>query len=184
MTAMVKDPGDLKAAELVASKDPSWNGTLRTTCVATMLDGGPAPNALPQRAGANINCRVFPGVSGEAVLAELAGAIDDPAVKITMTTPDEPVAAAPALTPKIIAPAEKLMAEMWPGVPVLPILQAGATDGRYLNAAGIPTYGIDGSFLDTSLNHIHGLNEYAGVESLYKDRDFLYRLVKVYASEK
>jgi hypothetical protein len=87
------------------------------------------------------------------------------------------------LTPKIIGPAEKLMAEMWPGVPVLPILQAGATDGRYLIVAGIPTYGIDGSFLDTSLNHIHGLNEYAGVDQLYKDRDFLYRLVKVYADE-
>jgi acetylornithine deacetylase/succinyl-diaminopimelate desuccinylase-like protein len=88
------------------------------------------------------------------------------------------------LTPKIIDPAKKLMAEMWPGVPVLPILQAGATDGRYLIAAGIPTYGIDGSFLDPELNHIHGLNEYAGVEPLYKDRDFLYRLVKLYAEGK
>jgi acetylornithine deacetylase/succinyl-diaminopimelate desuccinylase-like protein len=184
MTAMLKDPANLKAAELVASRDPSWNATLRTTCVATMLDGGHAPNALPQRAGANINCRIFPGVSGETVRAELAAAINDPAIKITMTTPDEPAASAPPLTPKIIGPAEKLMAEMWPGVPVLPILQAGATDGRYLIVAGIPTYGIDGSFLDTSLNHIHGLNEYAGVDQLYKDRDFLYRLVKVYADEK
>jgi acetylornithine deacetylase/succinyl-diaminopimelate desuccinylase-like protein len=184
MNAMIKDPTDSKAAEFVASKDPSWNGTLRTTCVATMLDGGHAPNALPQRAGANINCRIFPGVSGEAVRAELAATINDPAISVTMTSPDEPAAAAPPLSPKIVGPAEKLMNEMWPGVPVLPILQAGATDGRYLIVAGIPTYGIDASFVDTSLNHIHGLNEYEGVESLYKDRDFLYRLVKIYANEK
>ena len=184
MLAMLKQPADLKAAELVASQDPSWNATLRTTCVATMLDGGHAPNALPQRAGGNVNCRIFPGVTGEQIRAELAAAIDDPAVKVSQVTPEEPVGAAPPLTPKVVGPAEKLMAEMWPGIPVLPILQAGATDGRYFNAAGIPTYGIDGSFLDRDLNHIHGLNEYAGVESLYKDRDFLFRLVKTYAEGK
>ncbi len=184
MLAMLKDPNDAKATELVASKDPSWNGTMRTTCVATMLDGGHATNALPQRAGANINCRIFPGIPGEQIRAELAAAINDPAVKVTQVTPEEPVGAAPPLTAKIIDPAKKLMAEMWPGIPVLPILQAGATDGRYLIAAGIPTYGIDGSFLDPELNHIHGLNEYAGVDSLYKDRDFLYRLVKSYAEGK
>ena len=97
---------------------------------------------------------------------------------------NDPVSPPPPLTAKVVGPAETLMAEMWPGVPVLPVLQAGATDGRYLNAAGIPTYGIDGSFLDAELNHIHGLNEYAGVESLYKDRDFLYRLVKTYIGGK
>jgi acetylornithine deacetylase/succinyl-diaminopimelate desuccinylase-like protein len=184
MLAMLKEPPDLKAAELVASRDPSWNATLRTTCVATMLDGGHAPNALPQRAGGNVNCRIFPGVTGEQIRSELAAAINDPAVKVTQVTPEEPVGAAPPLTQKVVGPAEKLMAEMWPGVPVLPVLQAGATDGRYLNAAGIPTYGIDGSFLDRELNHIHGLNEYAGVDSLYKDRDFLFRLVKIYAEGK
>jgi len=184
MLAMLKDPTDAKATDLVASKDPSWNGTMRTTCVATLLDGGHATNALPQRAGANINCRIFPGISGEQIRGELAAAINDPAVKVSQVTPEDPVGAAPPLTPKVVDPAKKLMAEMWPGVPVLPILQAGATDGRYLNAAGIPTYGIDGSFPDPELNHIHGLNEYAGVESLYKDRDFLYRLVKIYAEGK
>ncbi len=186
MTAMLKEPADLKAAEFVAAKDPLWNATLRTTCVATMLDGGHAANALPQRAGANINCRVFPGVSGEQIRGELAAAINDPAVKVTEVGMgmNDPVSPPPPLTPKVVGPAEKLMAEMWPGVPVLPILQAGATDGRYFNAAGIPTYGIDGSFLDPELNHIHGLNEYAGVESLYKDRDFLYRLVKTYIDGK
>jgi len=186
MLAMLKGPADSKDAEFVASKDPSWNGTMRTTCVATMLDGGHAPNALPQRAGANVNCRVFPGISGEQIRGELVAAINDPAVKVTEvgTGVSDPVSPPPPLTPRIIDPAKKLMAEMWPGIPVLPILQSGATDGRYLNAAGIPTYGIDGSFLDPELNHIHGLNEYAGVESLYKDRDFLYRLVKVYAEGK
>jgi len=184
MEAMVKNPADLKSAEFVASQNPGWNSMLRTTCVATMLDGGHAPNALPQRAGANINCRIFPGVSGDQVRADLSAAINDPAVKITMTSADEPSASAPPLTPKITGPAEKLLAEMWPGVPVVPMLQPGGTDGRYLIVAGIPTYGIDASFLDSSLDHIHGLNEYQGVESLYKDRDFLYRLVKVYADEK
>ncbi len=180
MAAMLRTPMDAKAAEFVAAKDPSWNGTLRTTCVATQLDGGHAPNALPQRAGANINCRIFPGVSGEQVRKDLEAAIADPAVKVTMTSADEAMAPAPAMTPKIIDPAKKLMAEMWPGVPVLPILQAGGTDGRYLIPAGIPTYGIDANFLDTSLDHIHGLNEYTTVDGLYKDRDFLYRLVKTY----
>jgi len=183
MLAMLKDPSDSKDAEFVASKDPSWNATMRTTCVATLLDGGHAVNALPQRAGANINCRIFPGIPGEQIRGELAALIGDPAVKVIQVTPEEPVGAAPPLTPKVVGPAEKLMAEMWPGVPVLPILQAGATDGRYLTAAGIPTYGIDGSFLDRELNHIHGLNEYAGVDSLYKDRDFLFRLVKLYVGK-
>jgi acetylornithine deacetylase/succinyl-diaminopimelate desuccinylase-like protein len=121
-------------------------------------------------------------VSDEAVRAELMSIIADPAVKVTITTPSEPAAGAPPLTPAIVGPAEKLMAEMWPGVPVVPMLQIGGTDGRFLIAAGIPTYGIDASFLDLELNHIHGLNEYASAASLYKDRDFLYRLVKAYAS--
>jgi acetylornithine deacetylase/succinyl-diaminopimelate desuccinylase-like protein len=181
MTAMTGTPPDLNAAEKVAAKDPSWNSTLRTTCVATLLEAGHAPNALPQRARANVNCRIFPGMAKEKVRAQLAAIINDPAVSVTLEGDFGDTAVAPTLTPQVMGPLTKLVGEMWPGLPVLPILQPYATDGRLLNAAGIPTYGIDGSLVDRSLNNMHGLNEYAGVGSLYRDREFLYRLVKLYS---
>ncbi len=184
MNGLVKDPADAQAIALVSSKDPSWNATMRTTCVATMLDGGHATNALPQRARANINCRIFPGVSGETVRAKLEELVADPQVKVTMLDVRGPATAPPPLTPKILAPFQKLSAQYYPGVPVLPILQAGATDGLYLNGVGIPTYGIEPVFLGSDLGHIHGLNEYVGVNSLLDGRAFLYDLVKVYATQK
>jgi acetylornithine deacetylase/succinyl-diaminopimelate desuccinylase-like protein len=181
MRALVKDPNDAAAIALVSSKDPSWNATLRTTCVATMLDGGHATNALPQRARANINCRIFPGVSAEAVRAKLEGLVADPAVKVTTLETRGPSSPPPPLTKEILGPVEKIDAEMFPGVPVVPILQPGATDGQFLNAAGIPTYGIEPIFVGPDLGHIHGLNEYVSVQSLLDGRDFLYRLTKAYA---
>ena len=131
MNAFLRDPGDEHAIALVSSKDPSWNATLRTTCVATLLDAGHASNALPQRARATINCRIFPGISAETVRAKLEELVADPAVKVTTLETRGPTAALPPLTPAIMAPIEKLTAEFWPGVPVLPILQAGATDGEF-----------------------------------------------------
>ena len=184
MNALVKDPNDTRAIELVAAKDPSWNATLRTTCVATMLDAGHATNALPQRARANINCRIFPGVSTDAVRQKLEELVADPAVKVTTLGTRSPTSSPPPLTPRIMGPVEKLTAQFWPGVAVLPILQAGATDGEFLNAVGIPTYGIEPVFAGPDLGNIHGLNEYVGVKSLLEGRDFLYRLVKIYADSK
>jgi acetylornithine deacetylase/succinyl-diaminopimelate desuccinylase-like protein len=184
MRALVKDPNDAQAIALVSAKDPSWNATLRTTCVATMLDAGHATNALPQRARANINCRIFPGVSQEAVRAKLEELVADPAVKVTTLETRGPSSPPPPLTPQILGPVEKLAAEFFPGVPVLPILQPGATDGEFLNAAGIPTYGIEPLFAGPDLGHIHGLNEYVGVKSLLDCRDFLYRLIKIYSDQK
>jgi acetylornithine deacetylase/succinyl-diaminopimelate desuccinylase-like protein len=184
MNAFLKDPGDQQAIALVADKDPSWNATLRTTCVATMLDAGHATNALPQRARANINCRIFPGTTPEAVRAKLVELVADPAVKVAALETRGPAAISPPLTPAILAPIEKLTAEFWPGVPVLPILQAGATDGEFTNAVGIPTYGVEPVFVGPDLGHIHGLNEYVGVQSLLEGREFLYRLVKIYAERK
>jgi acetylornithine deacetylase/succinyl-diaminopimelate desuccinylase-like protein len=181
MRALVKDPNDTAAIELVSSKDPSWNATLRTTCVATMLDAGHATNALPQRARANINCRIFPGVAAETVRAKLAELIADPAVKVTTLETRGPSSPPPPLTRDIMGPVEKIAAEMFPGIPVVPILQPGATDGQFLNAAGIPTYGIEPVFVGPDLGHIHGLNEYVSVQSLLDGRDFLYRLIKVYS---
>jgi acetylornithine deacetylase/succinyl-diaminopimelate desuccinylase-like protein len=183
MTAFLRDPSDARAIAVVTSSDPSWNATLRTTCVATMLDAGHAPNALPQRARANINCRIFPGVSVESVRTKLEELVSDPAVSVTMPQTEGPTAPPPPLTAAILAPIEKLTAQFWPGVPVLPILQAGATDGRFMNAAGIPTYGVEPVFVGPDLGHIHGLNEYVGVKSLLEGREFLYYLVKNYAEQ-
>ncbi len=183
MNAFLRDPSDARAIAVVTSGDPSWNATLRTTCVATMLDGGHAPNALPQRARANINCRIFPGVSVETVRTKLEELVSDPAVKVTMPLTDGPTSPPAPLTAATLGPIEKLTAEFWPGVPVLPILQAGATDGRFMNAAGIPTYGVEPVFVGPDLGHIHGLNEYVGVKSLLEGREFLYYLVKNYAEQ-
>lgn len=184
MNAFLRDPSDVRSLALVSAKDPSWNATLRTTCVATMLEAGHATNALPQRARANVNCRIFPGVSAETVRAKLAELVADPAVQVTSLETRGPTAAPPPLTTAIMGPIEKLAAEFWPGVPVLPILQAGATDGEFTNAVGIPTYGIEPVFVGPDLGHIHGLNEYVGVQSLLEGREFLYRLVRVYAEQK
>ncbi|MGO8830636.1 MAG: M20/M25/M40 family metallo-hydrolase [Steroidobacteraceae bacterium] len=184
MNAFLRNPADAQAIALVSSKDPSWNATLRTTCVATMLDAGHATNALPQRARAIINCRIFPGVTTETVRAKLEELVADPAVKVTALETRGPTAAPPPLTPAVLGPIEKLTEQFWPGVPVLPILQAGATDGEFTNAVGIPTYGVEPVFLGPDLGHIHGLNEYVGVTSLLEGREFLYRLVKIYAEQK
>lgn len=183
MLAVVKDPNDAKAVALVSARDPGWAAMLRTTCVATMLDAGHATNALPQRARANINCRIFPGVTQETVRLALVKAINDPAVKVETLEIRGGNPAPPPLTRAIMEPIEKLTAEYWPGVPVLPLLQSGATDGQFLNAAGIPTYGISGIFIGPELGNIHGLNEFIGVKALMQGREFLYRMVKVYAEQ-
>jgi acetylornithine deacetylase/succinyl-diaminopimelate desuccinylase-like protein len=184
MNALVRDPNDKQAIALVSSKDPGWSATLRTTCVATMLDAGHATNALPQRARANINCRIFPGIAQEEIRQRLEQIISDPAVKVTTLEIRGPSSPPPPLTPAIMGPLQKLTAQFWPGVPVVPILQPGATDGQFLNAAGIATYGIEGVFLGPDLGHIHGLNEYVSVQSLLEGRAFLFKLVNLYADEK
>ena len=183
MMALVRDPGDATAIALVADKDPAWNAMLRTTCVATMLEAGHATNALPQRARAVVNCRIFPGVAQETVRQQLEEIVADAAVKVTTLEIRGPSSPAPPLTAAIVGPLRKLTAQFWPGVPVVPILQPGATDGQFLNAAGIPTYGIQGVFLGPDLSNIHGLNEYIGVKTLLEGREFMYRLIKAYADQ-
>ena len=180
MKALAANPNDVDAAALVTA-NPLWNAVLRTTCVATMLDGGHATNALPQRARANVNCRIFPGVAVDDVQRTLEQVLADPAIKVTALKTRAPVAAAPAFTPAILRPIEELVAEMYAGVPIVPMLSAGYTDGQFLNAAGIPTYGV-GMFLEPDFGHIHGLNERIRVQSVYEGRDFLHALVKKYSS--
>jgi acetylornithine deacetylase/succinyl-diaminopimelate desuccinylase-like protein len=181
MRSFLKDPSDTASLALVSSKDPTWNATLRTTCVATLLDAGHATNALPQRARANINCRIFPGESQEAVRHKLEELTADPQVTVETLETRGPSSPPPPLTRQIMAPIEKLTAQFWPGLPVLPILQPGATDGEFLDAVGIPTYGVEPVFAGPDLGHIHGLNEYVSVNSLLEGRAFLYLLVKAYA---
>lgn len=180
--ALLANPRDA-AANAVVSADPTLHSTLRTTCVATMLQAGHAMNALPQRARAVVNCRMFPGSKVEDVQAALAGAIGDPQVKITTIPPVRPLASPPPFSAKIFGPAEKLAAEMFPGVPMLPTMSTGATDGIFLEAVGIPTYGVPGIFYEADGGGIHGLNERMRVQSLYDGRDYLYRLVKIYANQ-
>jgi len=184
MRAFLANPQDAAALAVVSAKDPSWNATLRTTCVATMLDAGHATNALPQRARANVNCRIFPGVDSEQVRRKLEELAADADVKVTMLEVRNENPPVPPLTRAIMEPVEKLAAKYFPGVPLVPVLQAGATDGAYFNAIGIPTYGIMPIFIGPDLGNIHGLNEYVGVESLLIGRDFLYELIQHYANRK
>jgi acetylornithine deacetylase/succinyl-diaminopimelate desuccinylase-like protein len=182
MAAVVANPQDA-AAVAVLDKDRNWHAMLRTTCVATMLSAGHATNALPQRATANINCRIFPGVAREEILAQLVKIAADPAVQVSIPEVRGPVANATPLTARILKPVETVAHQLWPGVPVVPALEPGASDAQFLNPAGIPTYGITGLFTDPDGGNIHGLNERIRVQSVYEGRTFLYRLVKLYANQ-
>jgi acetylornithine deacetylase/succinyl-diaminopimelate desuccinylase-like protein len=180
MQALSQNPDDA-AAEAVVSMDRSYHSMLRTTCVATLLEGGHANNALPQRAAANVNCRIFPGETVEGTKTTLETVIGDAGVKMTMVPPVRPLAVPPPLDPRVIGPAEKLVAKYFPGVPLVPTMSTGATDGIFLEAIGIPVYGAPGGWIDPDGNGIHGLNERRSVRSVFIGRDFLTDLVKQYA---
>ncbi|HKS54057.1 MAG TPA: M20/M25/M40 family metallo-hydrolase [Steroidobacteraceae bacterium] len=182
MTKMVADPTDTAAIAKVTD-DPTFNGMLHTTCVATMLDAGHATNALPQRARANVNCRIYPDESADSVMQVLQKVVADPEVKVSTLETRGPPSVVPPLTREIMGPIEKVSARFYPNVPVIPLLQPGATDGQFLSTSGIPTYGVNGLFMDPDLGFIHGLNERVRVQSLYDGRDFLYELVKIYAAQ-
>jgi acetylornithine deacetylase/succinyl-diaminopimelate desuccinylase-like protein len=182
MRAVVANPSDA-AAVAVLDKDVNWHAMLRTTCVATLLSAGHATNALPQRARANINCRIMPGVPIEEIRAQLAKIADDPAVTVGIPEIRGPVAKPAPLTPKIMKPVESVAHQLWPGVPVVTTLEPGASDAQFLNPAGIPTYGITGLFNDLDGDGVHGLDERIRVQSVYEGRAFLYRLIKVYANQ-
>jgi acetylornithine deacetylase/succinyl-diaminopimelate desuccinylase-like protein len=177
MAALAANPAD-KAAEAIVSRDKSMNSMLRTSCVATLVHGGHAQNALPQKVTANVNCRMFPGRTADETQAALEAAIGNPAIKVEQTVRGKPIAKQPPLDPKIIGPMERLGAKHFPGVPVIPAMSTGATDGLYLSAVGIPVYGIPGLWRDPDGNGTHGLNERIGVRSLYDGRDYIFDLVK------
>jgi acetylornithine deacetylase/succinyl-diaminopimelate desuccinylase-like protein len=172
MRAIVADPANAAAAKTL-SADPRYNSQLRTTCVATMLEGGHATNALPQRARANVNCRILPDESPDSVRQTLAAAIDNPRVTITAdgtarNSPPSP------LTPALMGEIARVTKEMWGDVPVIPTMSTGATDGLFLRNAGIPVYGVSGLFYpDTGA---HGMNERIPAKAFYEGLEFMTRL--------
>lgn len=174
MRAIAANPTDAGAAR-VLSDDPRYNSQLRTTCVATMLEGGHATNALPQRASANVNCRVLPDESPEDVRATIERVIGDPKVAVTIRTAARNSPPSP-LTADLMGHIERITNQMWPKVPVIPTMSTGATDGLYLRNAGIPVYGVSGLFYTDP--NAHGMNERVSAKAFYEGLEFMYRLVK------
>jgi acetylornithine deacetylase/succinyl-diaminopimelate desuccinylase-like protein len=172
------DPAAMSFVRLAAN--PVYNAQLRTTCVATMLEGGHAVNALPQLATAKVNCRIMPGEPVDGVKATLERVLADD--QITVTQIDKAVLSAPSpLHEEIMSAIEKLSHEFWPTAVVLPTMSAGATDGSYLRNAGIPTYGHSGLAGDIHDIRAHGKDERILVKSFYEGEEYLYRLVKMLA---
>jgi len=176
MRAIVRNPGDSAAAALI-SVQPRFNSMLRTTCVATRLSGGHANNALPQTATANVNCRIVPNKPPDEVRQTLVRAIGDTGIEVSRAPALDPSAPSPLL-PELITPVERLTREMFGNVPVIPTMSTGATDGRALRSAGIPTYGVSGLFGDPNDARAHGRDERMLVKSFFDGQEFLYRLMK------
>jgi len=178
MSAVAKNPNN-QAALATLLNEPSYNAILHTTCVATQLDAGHAPNALPQRATAILSCRVMQGTTPEQVKETLEQAVADSQVKVEIVRRRNG-SQAPELTDEVMKPVRAAAAKLWPGVPVAPSMTAGATDGRYLMSAGIPTYGMSGMFFVSGESNAHGLDEKIRAASLYEGREFLESIVRAY----
>lgn len=180
MRAIAANAGD-SAATAVLAADPRYNSMMRTTCVATRLAGGHAYNALPQAAAANVNCRIVPTQTPDEVRETLARLVADTGIKITATVPirDKSGAAPSPLTAELMTPVTEITHAMFGAtVPVIPVMSTGATDGRLLRAAGIPTYGVSGLFGDPTDARAHGRDERMLVKSFYDGQEFLHRLVR------
>jgi acetylornithine deacetylase/succinyl-diaminopimelate desuccinylase-like protein len=190
LRGVIKHPPDPKAIQRL-SAIPYYNSLLHTTCVATMLSGGHAQNALPQSAQANVNCRIFPGEDPEAVRKTLEQVVADPKITITLVQERNsdgtlvPIVAVPPspLRPDLTAALRGALDTMWPGLPIVASMSTGATDGNYLRIAGIPTYGIACMFFDMEDQRAHGKDERVGVQDFYDGVEFSYRFVKALATE-
>jgi acetylornithine deacetylase/succinyl-diaminopimelate desuccinylase-like protein len=163
--------------------NPGWNSMLRTTCTATEISGGHAANALPQNVQANVNCRILPGVPIASVQEEIVRVLADPKIAVAPTGDPGIQSPPPPLNARITGPVRTIADRIWPGVAIVPTMSTGATDGRFLNAHGVPTYGLSGMFHDAEGAHAHGLNERIRVVSLMNGRRFLYEIVKIYADQ-
>jgi acetylornithine deacetylase/succinyl-diaminopimelate desuccinylase-like protein len=171
---------DMKAAARLAAFSPYFNAMMRTTCVPTRLEGGHANNALPQTAAAIVNCRLLPGDDADVVRERVRDVVGDRAIEVSFVdaaTPSQPT----TLIPEVMQAVEKITGEMFPGVVVVPAMSTGATDGLFLRNAGIPTFGVDGTFGDPDDVRAHGRDERIGVKQFYEGLEFQYRLLKVLA---
>ena len=181
MRAVLESPPDEAAVARLWAADPQWNAMLRTTCIVSQIEGGHAPNAIPQRVRANVNCRILPDTPMADIQAELVEVIADDGITVTPVGEGGVQSPIPPLTESIVGPAREVAGKIWPGVAIVPTMVPGYTDGKYLNPAGVPTYGLSGLFTDAEGNHEHGLNERMRVQSLMEGRRFLYEVVKLYA---
>src|SRR2546426_291995 len=180
MRGVLRDPPDSAAVARLAAV-PFYNSKLRTTCVATVLAAGHAENALPQSAQATVNCRILPDQAPAEVEATLRRVVADD--RIAMRTTYAPIPSPPSpLTPAIMGPIERLVAEQFPGVPVVPVMGAGATDGLFLRNAGIPSYGVSAVFDDPNDIRAHGRDERIRVQSFYDALEFWYRMMQAFSS--
>jgi acetylornithine deacetylase/succinyl-diaminopimelate desuccinylase-like protein len=192
MKGILQNPPSQEATAHL-SQIPKYNATMRTTCVATRLAGGVANNALPQTASANVNCRILPSYTREEIRRQLIQIFNDPKVTVRYTkdtgevqdtAPESKGVPPTELQPQVMRPLEKLVAEMWPGAPVIPVMETGASDGKYTNEAGLPTYGINGIAIDIDDVREHGKDERLAVDSYYRGVEFYYRYLKLLSGEK
>jgi acetylornithine deacetylase/succinyl-diaminopimelate desuccinylase-like protein len=172
---------EAEAAERLAASSPYYNALFRTTCVATRLEAGHADNALPQSARATVNCRVLPGESVDEVERTLREVLGEPGIAIARVNQPTPSPPSP-LTTELMGPIEKLVDEFWPGVPVVPIMETGATDGLYVRNAGIPVYGVGAIFDDPDDIRAHGKDERIAIDRFYEALEFWYRMIRAFAS--
>jgi acetylornithine deacetylase/succinyl-diaminopimelate desuccinylase-like protein len=180
MKGVIKTPPDPEALKTL-SANPFYNAILRTTAVATMLEAGHAENALPQTARAIVNCRMLPGSSPEELLETLHQVVADKDISITPLKPTKPSPPSP-LTPEVMGALEQAKEKLWPGLPMVPIMETGATDGLLFRQLGIPTYGITGTAIDLDDVRMHGKDERMAVEDFYNGLEFEYQLVKAISS--
>lgn len=174
--SIANNPADADAAQRL-SQSPYFNALLRTTCVATRLEGGHANNALPQTARAIVNCRMLPGDSAQNVQNTLTKMLGDNRISVQVLNNTGAAPASP-INPVIVRKLEELSSKFYGGVPVVPVMDAGASDGKYLRLAGIPTYGVPGVFADVDDDRAHGRDERIGVKEFYEGVDFYYLLIK------
>ena len=177
MKAIVTSPNDAQALATV-SADPRYNAMLRTTCVATMLSGGHATNALPQLAEANVNCRLYPTDTVEVVRATFEKLINDATVQVLVRS-QRPPSPPTAMLPELMDPVAQITRDMWGNIPVIPVMSTGATDSRFFRALGVPAFGVSGLFSDPTVDaRAHGRDERMRMQSYYEGQEFLYRLTK------
>ena len=181
MKALVASPNDAESAAVV-TRDPRYNAMLRTVCVATMLNGGHATNALPQLAEANINCRLYPTATATQVREQIVRAIGDTSVEVIIRS-QRPASPSSTLLPEVMDPVTRITRELFGNIPVIPTMSTGATDSRFFRTLGIPAFGVSGLFSDPSVDaRAHGRDERMAIKSFYEGQEFLYRLTKALGS--